>query len=137
LVRLIFNIIRLLSSASSETLRLLEIFDGSEGFVALVFNDLFGLPICCGDCAFSSAYRGHLEGEEVHIWLNLSFPHFVSLRIENAAVTEEAAREATKDDDFRICDLNDTCTLALSKLGSRHVYDCPRILTMRRVILLD
>ena len=106
-------------------LRLLKVFDGAEDAIDGVLNDLLGLPVCSGDSAVSSSDRGHLESKKIDVWLNLSLTHLVRLGVKDAAVTQEAAREAAEDDDLAFSDLDDTCTLSLREAAGGYIDDGP------------
>jgi len=106
-------------------LSLLQVLDRLEHAIAGVLNHFLGLPIGGEDGSISDSDSWHLEGEQVHVWLDGCLAHGVRLRIVDAAIAEESARETAKDHDFILSDLHDTGALALSELRSWHVDDDP------------
>lgn len=113
------------SLCSVKRLSLLEVLDGLEHAVTGVLNHFLGLPIGGEDGSISDSDSWHLKGEQIHVWLDGGLAHGVGLSIVDAAVAEESARKAAKDDDFILGDLHDAGALALSKLRSWHVDDDP------------
>lgn len=118
-------------------LGLLEVLDRLEAAVARVLDHLLALPVGGDDRAVADAHSRHLEGEEVHVGLLGGLPHRVVRRVEDAAVLEEAAREAAEDDDLVLRDLHDARALSLRELRRRDVDDDPRVRAVLRVVPLD
>ena len=123
-----------LFNSSELRLSLLEIFDGFETLVTGVFDDFFALPICSYYRPVTDSHSGHLEGEQVHIWLNSSFAHRVVCRVEHRAVLQESAREPAKNDNLVLSDLDDAGALSLSELGGGDVDHYPRVGAILRVV---
>ena len=106
-------------------LGLLQILDGTETRITRVLNDLLGLPVSREDGGVGDTNRGHLESEQIHVWLDSSLAHRVVSGVENGTVLEETTRESSEDDDLIFSDLNDTSTLSLSELRGWDVDDNP------------
>ena len=67
----------------------------------------------------------------------MGFSHLSSCRVENAAVSEEASREASEDDDLILADLDDTGALSLCELRRWHIDDDPAVGPVLRVVPLN
>ena len=124
-------------SSSELGLSRLEVLDGLESRVARVLDHLLGLPVGREDSPVTDANRGHLESKEVDVGLHCRLAHRVASCVEDATVLEEAAREASEDDDFVLGDLNDAGTLALRELGRGDVDDYPGVRSVQGVVSLD
>ena len=116
---------------------MLQVLDGLEVAIACVLDDLLAGPVGSQDSTITDANGWHLEGKQVHIGLNLSLSHLSSCRVENAAVSEEASREASEDDDLILADLDDTSALSLGELRRGNIDDDPAVGPVLRVVSLD
>ena len=118
-------------------LGLLEVLDLPEAIVAGILDDFLALPVGCDDGSIADAHSRHLEGKQVHVWLVGCLPHRIIRCVENRAVFEEATREAAKDHDLVLGDLDDTSALPLSKLCGGDVDDDPGVGAILGVVPLN
>lgn len=118
-------------------LGLLEVLDLLEAIVGGVLDDFLALPVGCDDGSIADAHSWHLEGKQVHVGLNGRLPHRVIRSVENRAIFEEATREAAKDHDLVLGDLDDAGALPLSELGGGDVDDDPGVGTILGIVPLD
>lgn len=126
-------------SSSRSHLDVSHILDALESAIIFVLDNSLALPVGGDDLVVSVVVEDswHLESEQVDVGLDTCLLHGVLTNVVEVALSEELAGEASKNDNFVICDLGHAGSLSFWEGSRRHIDYSPIVGAVLRIISFD